>query len=314
MSLPRVLVIAGGLSGEREVSLSSGSRVAGALRDAGHEVEVVDFDAGLTERLHRSSGDVVVPLLHGAEGEDGSLPTLLAAVGIPFVGSPAAGCRLAFDKPTANTLLGRAGVRVPRGVVLPQRAFRELGARPLLDIVESQLGYPLVVKPVRGGSSLGVGFADDATALATAVAAAFSYGEAVLVGDLIRGVEIAVSVVDTGTGPIALPAVEIKPDDGRYDYRSRYTAGLTEFFTPARIAQDQARAAAEVALTAHDQLGLRDWSRTDMVVDEHGQICFLETNSVPGMTPTSLFPMAVGASELALPDLYSAVVRAAAKR
>src|SRR5690606_2985390 len=205
--LGRVLVLAGGLSHERDVSLRSGRRVAEALRDVGVDVEQRDADADLFATLRRDRPHVVFPLLHGAQGEDGAIQEVLSLFGLPFVGSGAAACRQAFDKPVAKSIVERGGLSTPACAVLPQSTFRELGAGVLLDALLDRLGLPVVVKPARGGSALGTSVVRDADALPAAMVECFAYGEAALVEQWIDGTEVAVSVVDTGDGPQALPAV-----------------------------------------------------------------------------------------------------------
>jgi D-alanine-D-alanine ligase len=310
----KVLVLCGGLSAERDVSLRSGRRVAAALGDVGHEVRTADFDTSLLQLINIWRPDVAIPLLHGAEGEDGSLPTILEVLGLPFVGSPAKACRLAFDKPVANEIVAEIGISVPASFTLPQRVFRELGASGVIDAVSAQAGLPLIIKPTRGGSALGVGVVRSAEEMGPALVAAFAYSETVLIQRLISGTEVAVSVVSLESGLLALPVVEIRPDGDIYDYRARYTAGLTEFFTPARLPDDVREQAESVATRAHAVLGLRDWSRTDMIIDDAGVAWYLETNSAPGMTETSLFPQSVAASGISLADVCSQLLSAAAAR
>lgn len=313
MSGLRVLVLAGGLSHERDVSLRSGRRVAEALRGQGFDVELSDADAGLLDRL--PGVDVVFPVLHGAAGEDGGVRAVLDLAGVAYVGSGPVASRVAHDKSTAKAVVSRDGVRVPPSVALAHATFRELGAGRLLAALVERIGLPLVVKPGSGGSALGVSVVRSADALPAAMVTAFAYGETVLVERFVVGTELAVSVVDTGAGPRALPAVEIVPVGGVYDYAARYTAGMTEFFVPARLEPSVAAAAGQAALTAHRALDLRDLSRTDLVVDADGTPWFLEVNVAPGMTETSLLPQAAAATGHDVGALYAQLVeRAAARR
>lgn len=304
----RVVVLAGGLSHERDVSLRSGRRVAEALRGNGVDVTVADVDGSLLPALAADPPAVVVPLLHGASGEDGALRDVLAMLGLPYVGSAPAACRVAFDKPAAKSVVAVAGLATPPSVTLPQTTFRELGAAALMAALVDTLGLPLMVKPARGGSSLGAAVVRSAGELPAAMVGCFSYGDTALVERFVTGTEVAVSVVDTGDGPRALVGVEVVPDGGFYDYSARYTAGATEFFAPARLPAVVAEACAAAAVTAHTSLTLRDLSRTDLVVDEAGRPWFLEVNVAPGMTETSLFPQAVGAAGLDLGALWHALV------
>ncbi len=314
ISTDRVVVLAGGLSAERDVSERSGRRVAEALRHTGAEVEVRDVDAALLGVLAEDRPACVIPLLHGAAGEDGAIRDVLTSLRLPFVGSTGAACRRAFDKPVASSLVSAAGISVPESVALPHGTFRELGAAAVLDAVVERLGLPLMVKPTRGGSSLGAGVVREAGDLPAAMVAAFAYADTALIERFVAGTEVAVSVVDTGDGPVALPVVEIVPDGGFYDYGARYTAGATEFFVPARLHPDILAACAQVAVTVHRTLGLRDWSRCDLVVDGGGTPWFLEVNVAPGMTETSTYPQAVAHAGLDLGALTAQLVAAAVAR
>ncbi len=317
---PKVLVLAGGLSHEREISLRSGRRVSDALRESGCEVVTCDLDAGFLGTVRAEQPDLVWPVLHGASGEDGSVRDVLDLVGVRYVGSDASACRRSFDKPMANALLANAGISVPQSFTLPHSVFRELGASGVLAAAVSTLGLPLVVKPARGGSALGVHVVEDEARLPRAMVDCFAYDDDALLQRAVRGREVAVSVVDTGRGPRALPAVEIVPAGAAYDYEARYTAGATEYYAPARLGHATARAVGEVAEAVHRTLGLRDISRTDLIVspsnEPHGDptIWFLEVNVAPGMTETSLLPQAVSASGDQLAVLYRQLVDAALSR
>lgn len=312
----RVVVLAGGLSAERDVSLRSGRRVAEALRLAAPDCDVfeADVDSNLLDEFRADPPDCVIPLLHGAAGEDGALRDVLESLGIPFVGADGAACRLAFDKPIAKSLLAGFGVNTPVSVALPHSTFRELGAQAVLDAVIARIGLPLIVKPTKGGSALGASVVHTAAEFPSAMVGAFAYSEVALMERYVAGTEVSVCVYDTSDGPVALPAVEIVPPGGIYDYNARYTAGTTEFFVPARLATDVSEAVAAVALEAHSGLGLRDWSRTDLIVDDSGTPWFLEVTVAPGMTETSLFPQALAEAGVGLGELARDLVLAAIAR
>jgi len=309
-----VVVLAGGLSHERDVSLRSGRRVAEALREAGAEVDVRDVDADLLRLLREDPPDCVLPLLHGETGEDGAVREVLELVGLPYVGSRPSACRAAFDKPVAKEVVTRAGLRTPESVTLPHETFRELGAAAVMQALVAKIGLPLIVKPARGGSALGCTVVRDAGALPQAMVNAYAYGDTALVERFVEGTEVAVPVVDTGDGPRALPVVSIEPDGGVYDYTARYTAGSTEFNVPAKLDDAVAVACAQVAVAAHEALGLRDLSRSDLIVDADGRVWFLEVNVAPGLTETSTVPLSVTAAGLDLGDLVADLVRAAIVR
>jgi D-alanine-D-alanine ligase len=312
--LGRVLVLAGGLSHERDVSLRSGRRVAEALRDVGVDVEERDVDADLVARLRSDPPHAVFPLLHGVTGEDGALRQVLDLYGVPYVGADAAACRVSFDKPVSSTLARGAGLRTPESVVLGHDTFRELGASALMDSVAASIKLPLVVKPARGGSALGVSIVRTPEELPSAMVNCFAYGPVALIERYVEGVEVAVTVIDTGDGPRPLPAVEIRPDSGFYDYEARYTAGATQFVVPADVPASVAEACAAAAITAHRALGLRDLSRSDLVVDANGVPWFLEVNVAPGMTETSLVPLAAEAAGIELGVLCRDLLAVAAGR
>lgn len=304
-----VVVLAGGLSPEREVSLRSGRRVAAALAEAGVAAHVLDVDAALVPALRAQRPDAVVPLLHGAAGEDGALRDVLDGLGVSYLGSGPAACRLAFDKPVAKTLVGATGSATPDHVALTHASFRELGASSVLDAVVSRLGLPLMVKPTMGGSSLGASVVRTADELPAAMVSAFAYGSVALVERFVTGVEVAVGVLDSGDGPRALPVVQVRPDGGIYDYTARYTAGTTEFVVPAELDDDVLARCSELAVTAHRTLGLAHWSRADLVVDETGVPWFLEVNVAPGMTETSTYPLALQAAGLSLGAVTAKLVQ-----
>jgi D-alanine-D-alanine ligase len=308
---PRVVVLSGGISHERDVSLRSGRRVADSLAEQGIKVELRDPDASILGYLKETRPDVVWPALHGASGEDGALRGLLEFLDIPFVGSRSDAARLAWDKPTAKVLVARAGVATPRSIALPREAFRELGATSVLDSIADELPVPVVVKPAQGGSAQGVTLVDDIADLPRAMVDAYTYCDVALIEQKIVGTEIAIGIIDTGDGPVALPAVEIEPRSGVYSFEARYNAGETRFFTPARIPEDVAARAAEAAVVAHVALGLRHISRVDMIIDKAGTPWFLEANVLPGLTETSLLPQALEAAGHDLGWVYSALADAA---
>jgi len=310
----RVVVLAGGLSHERDVSLRSGRRVAEALRDAGLEVEERDVDADLLPSLSRDRPACVIPLLHGESGEDGAIREVLDLLALPYVGSDAAACRTAFDKPVAKAVVSRAGLRTPEGVALPHQTFRELGAAAVMESIVARLALPLIVKPVKSGSALGASVVRSAEELPQAMVNAFAYGDTALVERLVEGAEVAVAVLDTGSGARPLPIVSIEPDSGVYDYSARYTAGSTEFVVPAKLSDEVAADCTRVALAAHQALGLRDLSRSDLMIDADGRVWFLEVNVAPGLTETSTVPLSVQAAGLDLGEVCADLVRAALSR
>ncbi|WIM94482.1 D-alanine--D-alanine ligase [Actinoplanes oblitus] len=312
--LGRVLVLAGGLSPERDVSLRSGRRVLEALRGLDVDVEFGDLGTELMASLIADPPSVVLPVLYGNPGEDGTVREVLELVGVPYVGASVEACRLAFDKPLAKALLVKAGLGTPASVTLPREAFHDLGAAPLMSLILKRLGLPLFVKPRAGGSAFGVTQVRDADQLPAALMACFAYHDTALIERAVVGVEVAVGVVDLGEGPVAMPAVEIVPRRGIYDYAAHYSAGATQFFCPARLSERAEQAVARAALTAHRALGLRDLSRTDLIVDQDDQVYVLETAVAPGLTDTSTFAMGLAAKGYAFDRVWLQLARLAEAR
>ncbi|MDR1265193.1 MAG: D-alanine--D-alanine ligase [Propionibacteriaceae bacterium] len=309
-----IVVLAGGLSHEREVSLASGRRVAAELRALGREVVESDVDANLMDLLAGLDRPVVLPVLHGGTGEDGALREALDLIAAPYVGSDATACRLTFDKALATPVVVRAGVTAPRRVVLPHDLFRELGAGRIVDQIVARLGLPLFVKPAVSGSALGCSRVDQAAALPQAMVNAYNYGRVAVIEQFVVGTEVAVAVIDVGAGPRAYPPVEIRPDSGVYDWEARYTPGATSFVCPADLPDpvlDQCRAA---ALTAYEALRQRDYARMDLIVDPGGRPVFLEANVAPGLTETSTGPRAVEAAGASLGEVFGQLADQAARR
>lgn len=311
MSSLTIAVLSGGISHEREVSLRSGRRVADALIARGHNVTIIDPDASLFATLATLKPDVVWPALHGASGEDGAILDLLRAAGYSYVGPSAQAARLAWSKPVAKTLVSRAGVATAPSLTIAREAFRELGAGSVLELIGSELGNHVVVKPASGGSAQGVSIVTQAEDLPRAMVDAFTYHDVALIEKYISGTEVAVTVTDGPTGAQALPAVEIVPLEGVYSFEARYNAGETTFFVPARLSDQVSATIASAAVTVHETLGLSQISRIDLIVDDSGVPWFLEANSLPGLTETSSAPLAIEASGVDVGALYEALARAA---
>lgn len=314
-----VVVLAGGLTHERDVSLRSGSRLAEALRGRGNDVTVRDADAELLPWLASHTPDAAVIALHGGRGENGAVQAVLEMAGVPFPGTASHDCRFAWDKATAKNLMRRAGFTTPNWFTLSHSTFRDLGASSLMELLVSSLGMPIMLKPYQGGSALGATAVRDVADLPAALVSSFAYGEVLLVERFVTGTEIAVTVIDDsadgGGEPRALPAVEVSFPGDVFDYEARYTAGLTTYYTPARLPAASAKAAAELAVAAHKTLGLRDVSRTDVIVGADRSVQFLEVNVSPGLTETSMLPMAVEAAGEDIGALYARLVnRAIARR
>ena len=307
----KIVVLAGGISHERDISLKSGRRVADALIEKGAEVLMREPDHDLLENLKKDKPDVIWPVLHGASGEDGALRDILALTGIPFVGAGADSAKLAWDKSIAKILVSRNGIHTPASITLPRETFKELDAESVLNLVTKSMAMPVVVKPARSGSAQGVTIVQKQEQLNQAMIDAYVYCDVAIIEDFVEGTELAIGVIDLGAGPIALPAVEIEPRSGHFGFEERYIAGETDYFVPARLSKAVASRAAKVAIDAHEALGLRHLSRVDMIIDAKGVPWFLEANVLPGLTETSLLPQAILAEGSSLGDVYYSLAQAA---
>ncbi len=295
----KIAVLAGGRTPERDVSSRSGHRVKGALEELDHDAFVIDpAESPLVEALGKTRPDLCFMALHGKEGEDGTVQRLLDLLAIPYTGTAAFACELAFDKVLAKDVLADAGVRTPDWVTIEGWALRDLGAGAALGTAAERVGLPCVVKPSRSGSALGVGFVEREADLAAAVMAALSFSGAVVVERKIGGTEVAAGMI--GVPADSLPLVEIVPKGGAFDYAARYTAGATDYFAPARLDDEIAADCVTAAYAAVEAFGLRDVSRVDAIVDGEGRPWVLEVNVSPGMTETSLLPMAGHAAGMSL--------------
>lgn len=310
--MSRVCVLQGGRSLERQVSLRSGARVQDALERLGHDVCSIDVGQDLVRRLRELRPDVCFVALHGRDGEDGTVQELLEVLGIPYTGSGVHACIRSADKVLAKHQMLDAGIPTPDFVAFTETAFKELGAADALEAIEERLSFPLVVKPADQGSALGIRYAADAAAVPAALLAAFSYSRKVLLERHVPGRDLAVSIL----GDEALPIVEAVPQDhGAYDFEARYEIGRTDFVCPAELDPDETRRAHELALKVHRTLGLRGFSRVDLLRDARtGELTVLEANVVPGLTGTSLLPQAAEAAGIAFDELIGRLVGMALAR
>jgi D-alanine-D-alanine ligase len=300
----KVAVLKGGRSLERGVSLRSGARVEDALERLGHEVVALDVGGDLVKRLEGERPDVAFVAMHGVGGEDGTAQELLEILGIPFTGPGAAACARCMDKSQAKHAIREAGLPTPDWFAFSQAAFRELGAADALGRLAQGLGFPLVVKPSRGGSSLGVKFAADAGEVPQALVSAFSYDDRVLLERFVAGRELAVSVL----GGEALPVVEAIPTGGdSYDFEARYEIGRTRFVCPAELSEDQSAAVTEAALATYRALGCSGFARVDLILAADGPQV-LEANAIPGLTDTSLLPQAAEVAGMSFERLVARIL------
>ncbi|MEP6758027.1 MAG: D-alanine--D-alanine ligase [Actinomycetota bacterium] len=309
----RIAVIAGGRTPERDVSLRGGHRVTSSLAKLGHDAWLVDpADVKLVEELRQHSPDLCWLALHGKEGEDGTVQRLLDLLGILYTGTAALDSELTFDKVLAKDVLRRAGVPTPDWVVIEGWALRDLGAGGALSTAVERIGLPCIVKPSRSGSALGVSSVEREGDLAGAVMGALSFSGAAIIERKVIGTEVAASFI--GEPLEALPLVEIVPKDGVYDYGARYTAGATEYYAPARLDPSVAEAVRTAAHGAIEALGTRGVGRVDVLVGPGGSPSVLEVNVSPGVTETSLLPIAAQAAGVSFDQMCDCIIRAVGAR
>jgi len=314
--MTRVAVLKGGRSLERQVSLASGARVEDALERLGHEVVSIDVGADLVARLRECGAGVAFIAMHGRGGEDGTVQELLEVLEIPYTGSGVHACMRCFDKVLTKYALREGGLPTPDWVSLSEIGFQDLGAADALGGIAERLRFPLVVKPVSQGSSLGVKHAPTAAELPAALVAALSYGTRVLLEHHIEGRELAVSLLARGGGDPdveALPIVEALPRGAEYDFAARYEIGETDFVCPAELEEDVAERVRDIALSAWRLLGARGFARVDMILGEDGPTV-LEVNPIPGLTETSLLPQAADAAGVSFDEVVERVLAEALAR
>ena len=300
----KVAVLKGGRSLERGVSLRSAARVEDALAGLGHEALPIDVGEDLITRLRAERPEVAFIALHGPGGEDGTVQELLEILRVPYTGPGVAACALCMDKVASKHELRTAGVPTPDWVAFNATAFRELGAADALEEIEESLGFPLVVKPASQGSSLGVKFASDRAGVPEALVAAFSYDDRVLLERYVDGRELAVGML----GAEPLPIVEAIPREGDvFDFEARYEIGRTEYACPAELPEREATEVSTVAAKAYEVLGCSGFARVDLMLGDEGPRV-LEVNAIPGLTDTSLFPMAAEAAGLSFEELVDRIL------
>lgn len=311
----KIAVLMGGRSLEREVSLASGKRVLHALEGLGYRTLALDLTPDLVDSLRSEKPDAVYIALHGKLGEDGTIQELLEFLGIPYTGPGVLASAQAWDKALSKRIFAENGVPTPAWLTFSADAFKEMGAATALSLVPEKVGgFPLIVKPAEQGSGLGLSKVERAEDLAEALLGALSYSDKAIVEQWIDGCEIAVAVLEGPTGLEMLPVVEMVAKSGLFDFQSMYTVGATDYYVPARLDEGGLREVLRVAGLVHTLLGCRDVSRVDMVVGKDGVPYVLEANTSPGMTESSLLPMAAESAEMPLSQVVERLVTAALGR
>lgn len=294
----RVVVMLGGPSAERDVSLASGRSVVAALRSLGHEI--IEIDPRTDDWRLPEGVDAVFLALHGRYGEDGTIQRRLDELEIPYTGCGAGASAVAFDKARTKEVWARRGIPTPRGHVFSESAER----------LPEGWSYPVILKPVRQGSSVGLQMVESENLLGPALDQALEFDNAVLMEEMIRGRELTAGILDGR----ALPLVEIRPRQGTFDYRNKYTEGATEYFCPADLDPALTRRIQELALRAFESVGGRDYGRVDVLLRHESEPFFLEVNTLPGMTETSLLPKAAKASGIGYEQLCQQMIEIALRR
>ncbi|MBU4173933.1 MAG: D-alanine--D-alanine ligase [Actinobacteria bacterium] len=304
----RIAVLMGGRSLERSVSLMSGRRVARALKERDYDVITLDVDETLVPTLLSEKPALVYIALHGKDGEDGTIQELLQLMNIPYTGPGPLASIIGFNKVLSKELFMANGIPAPRYYTLSSSTVEDMGASTLLPRAWEKLGGPVVVKPSAQGSALGVSIVNRPEDLGDALVSALGYDDRVLIEEYIEGCEVSVSVLGNRK-PEALPAVEVVPESGFFDFEARYSAGKTKYFAPARLSDNIAADVRRTALATHELLGCKDLSRTDIIIGEGNVPYVLELNISPGMTETSLLPLAAEAAGLSFADLVEKLVK-----
>ncbi|MFD2630711.1 D-alanine--D-alanine ligase [Oceanobacillus kapialis] len=305
----RIAVLYGGVSGEREVSLSSGKGIMQALKNNGHEVVGIDFHPNKLEEILKLDVDLVFIGLHGKFGEDGRVQGLLEMLGLPYVGSGVLASSLAMDKAKAKQLFELNNLPVAKSKMYRVDDLTDLHA--METEINDLFTMPFVIKPNREGSTLGLTIVEAKEQIIPGIQSATKSDNMVLVEDFIKGREMTVAVL----GEEALPIIEIIPKNAYYDYESKYAAGGSEHIVPAQIDKQTTTTIKELAVQAHKVLGCETYSRVDFILTEENQPILLEVNTLPGMTPTSLFPDAAKEVGLSYDSMIeSFVIRSMGKK
>jgi len=296
---------------ERDISLVTGGRIQHALERLGHEVHPLDIEDATTEDLMEIAPDAAFICLHGPGGEDGTVQTLLETLGIHYTGSGPLSSIRCMDKDYAKRAMLAAGIPTPPFRTFFRRAMNEMGAAAALDTAADSLGYPLVVKPAREGSSFGLSRVEAPDQLLDAVYEAFGYDAKILLERWVDGTEVCVPVLEpAGEAPGVLGLVEIRPREGAYNFEAKYTPGATDFAIPAEIPSEAATRLEETALGVYRALGCSGFARVDTIV-ESGTPWAMDVKTVPGFTETSTFPLAAEAAGISFEQLVETILDAA---
>ena len=300
-----VALLAGGASGERDISLASGAGAREALEEAGFHVTMLDpVVKNDLVRLITEDFDVAFICLHGRYGEDGTIQGMLDLLGIPYIGSGVWSSAIAIDKARSKLFYQKNGINTPQSMLLKRGDAVDVNA------IVNAVGVPCVVKPASAGSALGVHILTDRADIADAVESVFTIDCEAIIETYIKGTELTVSVIGNKE-PFSLPIIEIVPKNEFYDFESKYAPGGSQHICPARLSDEQTKKVQEIAVAAHKALGCRGVSRTDIIMDGNGVCWVLETNTLPGMTSTSLLPDAARVAGYSFSELCTMLIQLA---
>lgn len=309
MKTKKIAVLMGGPSTEREVSLNTGGAILKALQEKGYQAIAMELNPlHFVEQIKAEKIDVVFNAVHGKFGEDGTIQGVLELIGIPYTGSGMLASAVAMDKVMSKRLFMADGIPTPRSLFFQHTT----NTSEILQTIVKQFELPVVVKAASQGSSIGVSIVSDAPSLETAIEEAFGYSDHIVVEEFIKGKELTVAVIGDETAK-ALPIIEIVPHSGKYDYRSKYTKGCTDYIVPAELEDVVTERIQHLAVKAFRLFGCRGVARVDFMMDEAGQPYVLEINTIPGMTATSLVPKAAAATGLSFSDLCEQILKMARK-
>lgn len=311
--MTKIAVLMGGHSLEREVSLKSGHRVADALEEKGYKVSRIDVDEKLVGELRKIKPDLAYIALHGKDGEDGNIQELLEMLKITYTGPGVYASILGFDKVLSKETFKANGIPTAPFYTLSIAAFKEMGAEDSLDKIVADLGLPLVIKPARQGSALGIKIAHKKSELPDRIIEALNFDNKLIMEKYLKGTEISISILGNKVLQ-ALPPVEIVPHKEYFDFEAMYSMGKTDYFVPARLSASMKKKVEEIAMNVYRVLQARDVSRIDMIIDKKLGPRVLEINTSPGLTETSLLPMSAEASKISFNNLVEKIVKMALKR
>ena len=311
MSKEKVLVLMGGISTEREISLKSGTAIAKALVEAGYNVETLDIQPDNVSEIARINPDVIYLALHGKGGEDGCVQGMLEWMGIPYTGPGVAASAICMDKAITKKVLVQSGIPTPKSVEYTKDECEDK-EKLKTELIE-QLGLPMVLKSPCQGSSIGVVIVRDEESVSDAIEEVFKYGDIMLAEQFVAGVEISVPVVGNNN-PEVFPIIEIVPTSEFYDFESKYTPGMSEHIIPARISSEATEKVNYYAKKAYEKTGCRGVSRIDFIVDENDNPYVIEINTIPGMTATSLVPDSARHLGIEFPQLVDKIVKLALEK